>query len=41
MYMADTMVKDPEFELCTQTASLCDGKPLEEDYTFEEDKDEL
>lgn len=41
MYMAEEMVKDPEFELCTKTAALCDDKPLEEDYNFEEDRDEL
>lgn len=41
MYMAEEMVKDPEFDLCTKTAELCDDKPLEDDYNFEEDRDEL
>uniref|UniRef100_A0A336MGW9 CSON000318 protein n=1 Tax=Culicoides sonorensis TaxID=179676 RepID=A0A336MGW9_CULSO len=41
MYMAEQMPKDPEYELCTQTAALCDDKPLEDDYNFEEDREEL
>ncbi|XP_063700596.1 protein seele [Culicoides brevitarsis] len=42
MYMSEQMPKDPEYELCSKTAQLCDDKPLDDDdYNFEEEKDEL